>query len=179
MKTLVLIFSIFLVLSCKNGNNTDIKSIDSPIKTVVKDDILNITLHFKTSEDDAFELFFVDDHPDTSFSESKKLVRNIKGSDTYQVVTFSLPEQVFPYHLRLDIGDNSTQQETPVEIKSIRFQLNANTFEIDGAIMDSFFQPNAFLEPSYNGYLRQIRDGKYDPFLVAKPILIKKMELEL
>lgn len=179
IKRAVLVFSILVFFSCKDEKKSMNTPIDTVIEKVVKDDILTITLEVRIEEDDKFEIYYVDDLPENGFSADKRLANYIKGGDDYQLVTFALPKKVWPYNLRFDLGDNNNKYETPVEIKSITFKYNNNVFEIDKSIMDSFFQPNAYLEPTTNGYSRKAVDGKYDPFLITKPVLIKKMELEL
>lgn len=179
IKRAVLVFSILLFFSCKDEKKSMDAPVDTVIEKVVKDDVLTITLEVRTEQDDKFEIYYVDDLPENGFSADKRLASYIKGGNDYQLITFTLPNKIWPYNLRFDIGDNNNKYETPVEIKSITFKYNGNIFEIDKSIMDSFFQPNVYLEPITDGYLRKIVDDKYDPFLIAKPILIKKMELEL
>ena len=58
--------------------------------------------------------------------------------------------------------------------------LNENVINIDSKTLEVFFQPNIYLERVSNGiYLRKAMNGKYDPFLISKPILDKKIEIEL
>lgn len=179
MKRAILIFSVLLIFSCKDEKKSGSEPVGTPSQNMVKDDILTITMKVRTKEDDKFEIYYVDDFPENSFSADKRLASYVKGSEDYQSLTFTLPKEIWPYHLRFDLGDNNNKYETPVEIKSISFKLNNNNFEIDSSIIENFFQPNAYLEPTANGYSRKVVDGKYDPFLLAKPILIKKIDLEL
>lgn len=179
MKKTVFIFTILLIFSCKDEKKSSIAPVDVSSENVAKDDILTITLDVRTKEDDKFEIYYVDDFSENGYSADKRLAVYVKGNKDYQSITFTLPKEVWPHQLRLDLGENNNKYETPVEIKSIRFKLNNNNFELDGPTIESFFHPNAYMEPITNGYSRKVVDGKYDPFLIAKPVLIKKMELEL
>lgn len=180
MKKAVLIFMAILSFSCKDKvNNKETTTIEAPKEEVIKDDVIKIILEVKIQEDDKIELFYVDDSPEGSFSGDKRLASYIKGSEDFQLIEFKLPKDVIPYNFRIDLGDNGNKHETDVEVKSIKLQLNENTIEIDNTILDSFFQPNEFLQKTDFGYSRHVVDGKYDPFVLSKPVLIKKMELEL
>lgn len=187
MKKIILAALVMLVISCKNDKkqNTEgeqkIDKTDNRSKEVVskEDNILTLTMSFKVLEDDKFELYYIDDSIDGVFNSEDRLAVYIKGNRDFQTIEFKLPEHSLPYMFRLDLGDNVNKYETPIEIRSVKLELNGNTIDIDDTIMDSFFQTNVYLQKTNGGYLRKIVDGKYDPFLLAKPVLIKKMELEL
>lgn len=179
MRKAVLIFLILLSFSCKDENKPKTDSVNSTSEKAIKDDVLTITLDVRIKEDDKFELFYVDDFTEGGFTGDKRLATYIKPNNDFQTIEFKLPKDVFPYNFRIDLGDNVNKFETLVEIRSIKLQLNGNIIEIDSSIVDSFFQPNVFLQKTEHGYSRKVVNGKYDPFLLAKPILIKKMELEL
>lgn len=180
MKKAVLILIAIICFSCKDETkNKESQIVETPKEVVVKDNTLSIILDVKVKEDDKLELYYVINSPEDGFSRDNRYATYIKGNNEFQKIEFKLPKDVFPYKLRLDLGDNGNKYETNIEIKSITLQLNNNTIEIDHTTMDSFFQPNVYLQKTDNGYSRKVVDGKYDPFLLAKPVLIKKMELEL
>ena len=180
MKKTVLILIVIICFSCKDeSKNKESQIVETPKEVVVKDNIFILKLDIKANEDDKFELYYVANSPEEGFSRENRTATYIKGNKEYQTVEFKLPKDVFPYKLRIDLGDNGNKYETNIEIKSIKLQLNDNTIEIDQTTMDSFFQPNVYLQKTDNGYSRKVVDGKYDPFLLAKPVLIKKMEIEL
>lgn len=179
MKYVILLLTILLVFACKNERTPNKNTIENKKETIVNDDVLSITIEVRTKEADKFELYYTDDLPESGFTADKRIAVYTPGGDDFQTLTFTLPNEVWPYKLRLDLGENNNKYETPVEIKSIIFKLNSNSFVIDSSIMGSFFDTNAYIEPISNGYNRKVLEGKYDPFLVAKPVLIKKMEIEL
>lgn len=180
MKKTLIILTIILCYSCKDeSKNKEIQRVETPKTEVVKDGVLKIILNVKVKEDDKFELYYIDDSPEGTYSVDKRLAIYTKAADDFQAIEFKLPKEAFPYNFRIDLGDNENRFESDVEIKSINLILNENIIEIDNTLIDSFFQPNVYLQKTENGYSRNITEGKYDPFLTARPLLIKKMELEL
>lgn len=187
MKNPILIFLVILIFSCKNDKKHDVedqKEIQQTEKqevenVLIEDNVFILTMFVKVFEDDKFELYYVDDSIDGNFNSKNRLAVYVVGSNEFQTIQFKLPENSLPYKFRIDLGDNGNKYETNIEIKSITLQLNGNTIELDHTTMDSFFQPNVYLQKTDTGYSRKVVDGKYDPFLLAKPVLIKKMELEL
>ncbi|MDX1772977.1 hypothetical protein [Oceanihabitans sediminis] len=186
MKKLILVILVMLAVSCKNDKNQNIneeqktKQTENSNKEVVlkEDNILTVTMSVKVLEDDKFELYYVDDSIDRSFNSEDRIAVYVQANNNFQTIEFKLPEYSLPYKFRIDLGDNSNKHESNVEIKSVTLQLNQFTIDIDDATMDSFFQPNKYLQKINGGYTRKIVDNKYDPFLLAKPVLIKKIELE-
>ncbi|PIV92783.1 MAG: hypothetical protein COW44_12960 [Flavobacteriaceae bacterium CG17_big_fil_post_rev_8_21_14_2_50_33_15] len=175
MKKIVCLFLILFAVSCKNdrqnNNHTPIK------KAEIKDNLFKVNMNIKVDENDKFQLFYIDDSLEGSFSPEKRLAIDVNASDSPQDIQFTLPEKVFPYKFRLDLGENNI--ETTVEINEIKLQFNNEEILIDKLVLERFFQPNIYLEKTDKGYLRKIVDGRCDPFLISTPLLNKKMELEL
>lgn len=179
MKKIILACLIVLSFACKNEEKKAIETEKPVKKEVVKDNIFRVFINIRVSEDDKFELYYVGDTPDGNFNVNERVAKYIKGSDDFQVVELSLPENIFPYKFRIDLGDNINKYETDIEIKSIIIQLNKEKIEIENELLSSFFQNNVYLEKTPLGYKRKSVDNRYDPFLISTPLLIKKIELEL
>lgn len=182
MKTKLLLLALLVCFSCNDGKK---KESDEPTETkeakieIVKDDILKVTMDFKVTQDDKFELYYSENDIGVNFGPNDRLAQYVKANDDYQSITFNLPKDIFPSNFRIDLGDNPIKNETPVEIMSIKIEWNGNVIDIDNSLISSFFQPNAYLQQTETGYERKVINDKYDPFLLVKPVLIKKMELEL
>lgn len=182
MKRTIFLLILLLSVSCnesKKQETNEQNGIKETKSEVLKDDILKVKLEFKATQDDKFELYYSENESSANFSPNDRLAQYVKASNEFQNVEFKLPKKVFPSNFRIDLGDNPIMNESPVEIKSITLEWNGHLIVIDNSLLSSFFQPNAYLQPNEMGYSRTVIDGKYDPFLLAKPVLIKKMEIEL
>ncbi|MFI0429724.1 hypothetical protein [Mariniflexile sp. HMF6888] len=175
MKKIICLFLILFAVSCKNDKQNN--NYTPRKKAEIKDNLFKVSMNIKVDENDKFQLFYIDDSPEGSFSQEKRLTININGSDSLQDVQFTLPEKVFPYKFRVDLGENNV--ETIVEINEIKLQYNNESILIDKLVMERFFQPNIYLEKTDKGYLRKTIKGRCDPFLLSTPLLNKKIELDL
>lgn len=143
-----------------------------------KDDILRVYFTIKTSEDDKFQLLFIDDTSEGKYDAKKRLQQAAKGQDELQTLKFEFPKKVLPYKFRIDLGEKG--YETVLNIHKIRLELNDNEIEIDSSTMDRYFQKNLYIETEdWLNFKRNKVSGKYDPFLTSKAFLIKKIEMEL
>lgn len=181
MKGTILLLVLLLGFSCNESKKQE-EGVKSEIKKekteISKDNILKIKLQFKATQEDKFELYYSEYETNVNFGVNDRLAQYVKASDEFQTLEFNLPKDMFPSNFRIDLGDNPLKNESPIEIKSILLEWNGHVITIDHALISSFFQPNAYLQPNDTGYYRKVINGKYDPFLLAKPILIKKMEIE-
>ena len=83
-----------------------------------------------------------------------------------------------PYNFRIDIGSNDNQKE--IIIQSISIEYNNKNIIIDKESIHIFFDINEYID--YNkidGRVSVVEvNGRKDPFIIAKPILLKKIEIE-
>lgn len=185
MRYICLILTLLFAFSCKQGDNKkgNIKEIDNQvvsIKKQTKDNRFKVILNLKITENNRIDLFYIGDNPESGFNDKELVSKNILADNDFQVVELELPKNVLPYQFRIDLGDNAQKVETTVEIDYIKLIFNNNVIEINSQTLDVFFQPNIYLEKVSNGvYLRQTVNGKFDPFLISKAILNKKIEIEL
>lgn len=178
MKRIVIIFLMLSAVGCKNKNQStrDIEIQETIKEEVKRNNQFKVIMDVTVKEDDKFQLFYIDDSSEGTFTPEKRVVFNLKGGDSPQKIQFTLPEKVLPYKFRLDLGENNI--ETIILINEIKLQYNNEKIVIDSLVLERFFQPNIYLQKTENGYLRKIIEGRCDPFLLATPLLIKKMELE-
>ncbi|WP_405294441.1 hypothetical protein [Algibacter sp. Ld11] len=182
MKKAVLILILTLSFACKNETKKEVESTIEKTETTVKninDNIFKIEIEAKVTEDDKFDVFYVADDPNGSFSSKSMISKRVKGSKDYQRITFELPKDILPYKLRIDLGDNGSKNLSDISIKSFNLTLNDKKIEIDNATAKAFFVPNVYMVKKDLGYGRRVIDGKYDPFLVSTALLNQKIELEL
>ncbi|WP_296315258.1 hypothetical protein [Winogradskyella sp. UBA3174] len=181
MKKIILMIIICLV-SCKEEKSLKLEELDKFEKeeVIVKDeDVFKVVLSIKIKENDRLDLFYTGEFPDDEFNEYERLGKDVKGSNEFQIIEFNLPEGVLPYKFRIDLGKNSNRHQTQVDIEWINLEFNDNKINIKNLVLKSFFHPNIYLEQNDDGYLRKTVADKFDPFIVSKPVLNKKIELEL
>lgn len=162
-----------IFLSCKVETKKEIVKIEQNNFEIHIDAIVPI--------DDVFEIFYLNEDlsKEVKFSEKQKIRKNIIGSKIIQRITFKLPEHAQFYQFRVDLGNNKNQKE--ITIKSITLSNMNNSILINTDLIKIFFLLNKFIDLNdFNGKMKfkHIKQKK-DPYIIAKPILIKKIELEL
>ncbi|MBN8640956.1 MAG: hypothetical protein J0L86_04010 [Flavobacteriales bacterium] len=137
MKTkfsVALLILIGFFTSCK-----DEKSIDN-LKVVTPEEVdtsFKVTLKAIVKKQDDFALFYTEDGS-INFFDVKPIWMGVKPSETEQDITFSLPEDVYPTQLRLDLGLNKDQED--IIIKGITFSYKGKKFEAMGANFFNYFR---------------------------------------
>lgn len=181
MKYYILILAICLI-SCKNDNNKETKKdeqeiVDTKEAVVADENIFKIHLNLTVEKDDIFEVYYTSDSVEEKFSAKKKVRKKITGNSQVQEVVFELPVDVLPYNFRIDLGQN--KELSSLMIHHIKLELNGEFIDIDQSLIKSFFAFNQFIEHE-NGHfsLKEVK-GKWDPFMISKAVLIKKIEIEL
>jgi len=171
----VLLVSFF---SCKNQSKEE-NPLGIPWRqSSLKADTLSICLKVKVTNDDRFQLFYIESEEQQEFSDMRRLYIDLKAGDNFQDVCFKLPTFAPPFAFRIDIGER--RNEEPIQLKKMIISLDDRQITIDQFNSHRYFEPNIYAV-AINGesYLRQTVDEKYDPFIVSSKFLIKKIELEL
>ncbi len=129
----LLIACLFVFVGCKN-ENTDTSNPVSQVEETVKQ--FKVTVSFIASKKDDFCLLYTEDNT-VNFGENG-VWKSIEGSEKEQKVEFELPVDVFPTHLRLDLGIKPDQSD--VTLKSVILEYNGNKKEIVGQELGMFFR---------------------------------------
>lgn len=112
--SLIITCLVFTTLfSCKENKETDQNNPQSV--EVVKEDFFKVTLDVVVKKDDNFHLYFTEDGS-ILFNEEKSVWNQIKGSDKPQTVVFTLPKDVLPTAIRLDLGYGVNPLQSEIEI---------------------------------------------------------------
>jgi hypothetical protein len=160
------------VISCKNEDKK--QSEDGQNQDVaVQTDAFRVVLTLVAKKDDDFCLLYTQDG---SISFKDGVWQNIKGSDGDQTVEFSLPENVFPTQLRMDLGKNQNE----ILLKSIKFEYKGKTREVTGYESGIFFRadPSTCTYDATSGVIRAIvKDGKPQPISLypSEAVLAKEL----
>jgi hypothetical protein len=120
------------VLSCKDTAKDESKDIDTTVESI---NTFKVTAKVIVKKDDDFCLLYTQDG---SIDFKDGVWQVVKGSENEQTVEFSLPEDVFPTQLRLDLGRNKEQED--ILIKSVKFEYLGNERELVGAQIGAFFR---------------------------------------
>ena len=167
----VIICLIFL--SCKTDTKEN--------RSIIDQNIFKIHIDTIVLKDDIFGVFYL--HEDLSeivkFNEKNKVRKKVVGSEKIQKVTFDLPKDARKYQFRIDLGNNKNRQK--IVIKSITLSFGNHNILITNDLIKSFFILDRYVDfNEINGTveLKNIEQKKV-PFITAKPILIKRIALEL
>ncbi|WP_123812054.1 hypothetical protein [Mangrovimonas sp. DI 80] len=171
MRLFFLIFCFVFFYSCKSEKK-ETKAIEAPNNSFVINDEVEGNLYFEiilevlVTKDDKFHLFYKDLN-DTEYSSERVVERIVKGSENLQTIVFSIPEEVIPNGLRLDVGVNFSQE--PIFLKNLKIRYDKKEFYFNDGKFEQLFRPNKFI--SYDSLdqiiFTQSIDGIYDPNFVS------------
>jgi len=135
MKSKFFFISLFLiVISCQDkANNQE----NGGQNEEVEANSFKVLLNIVVKKNDDFCLLYTENE---SLNFNDGVWKGIKGMETEQIVEFSLPTDVFPTQLRLDLGKNQDQED--ILIKSVKFEYAGNVRELRGAEIGLFFRPD-------------------------------------
>jgi len=130
---------------------------------------LKVILTAKVFKDDVFQLLYWE-RAEKKFKIENSVRTKVKGDDQFQEIVFELPTLTDLYRFRLDIGENSKQQE--VVIKNIEFNTRAGNNNFSTSRFDKLFEPNKYIKVVGEGEYRGISgiSGErsfYDPYFVS------------
>lgn len=113
------ILAIFIISMSFIGCKDDKKVEEENAPKV--DNFLKVSFDLIIKKDDDIHLYYTEDGT-LNFNEKNSIWVHISGSDAIQKVTFNLPEDIIPTHLRADFGAGVNEQQSDVDIKS--FEMN-------------------------------------------------------
>lgn len=134
MKKSILLFFVLsaMFVACKGDNNQE-----KEVK--VKKPVFNIALDLLIKKDDSLQVFYCEDG-DEEFHGAKTVWSSVKGNEDFQEILFSLPEDVLPTKLRIDVSNNKNQD--PIEVKGITLKYIDKTFQAKDTMFFQYFIPN-------------------------------------
>lgn len=121
-----------MFISCKDDKEQE-KEVE------VKKPVFNIALDLLIKKDDSLQVFYCEDG-DIEFNGAKTVWSGIKGNENFQQIIFSLPEDVLPTKLRIDVSKNKNQD--PIEFKSVTLNYLDKTFQAKDTMFFQYFIPN-------------------------------------
>lgn len=174
MKVKIVIATCFLatifLISCKE----DKKNVEN--EKVEKTKTFDVVLNMLVKKDDNFQLFYTEDSQINNFDDKKSIWITVKGSETPQDITFSLPEDVIPTNLRVDLGNNSKQE--PMGLNSFKMNYYNKTYVLkDSLILRNFVIGDQLIYDKKTSILtpNQGKQPIYDPLLYPQSNLSEEI----
>ncbi|RZJ33259.1 MAG: hypothetical protein EOO51_14485 [Flavobacterium sp.] len=138
MKTKFIAFFALCAITlagCKNEKSVDDLDV---VKPEVVDDTFKVDLKVIVAKDDDFALFYTEDG--TTDFKNEPLWTKVKGNPQEQDIVYTLPKDVFPTQLRLDLGLKEDQSD--VTLKSVTLEYKDKKRVIAGPELAVFFRPD-------------------------------------
>lgn len=130
-------------------------------------------------EKDDMVLLYYNEDTAQKFDLQNSLRLQIKGSDSHQIIIFTLPKGRYASKIQLDISDKKTQSK--VEIRKIMFFEGKGSFTISKQELSEYFYPNNYIELNNltgDFYCKTITENsleKYNPYFVSTPKMIEAL----
>lgn len=177
IRLIILGFAFLSLVSCKDDKP---KGEAQPAAQEVKnEDFLKVSFDLIVKKDDNMHLYYTQDET-INFDEKNSLWVPVKGSDNVQELTFNLPKDVFPTHLRVDLGYGKNEQQSDIELKSFRMKYGEKTFEVKDTIIFNYFYPNkdnTVVVPKTAILKRKSKDQGSGPMLYPHEPLTNQLKL--
>lgn len=185
IKKRLVIFILGFLISCNCKNKSEEKQVEDKLlqslvrKGVDNKDLKNtflVILNVLANKNDNFQLFYTEDYM-LSFNEDQSIIKLISGANDYQNIVFTLPSNVLPDRLRIDVGSNRNQKV--IKIKSLLFRYNDKEVFIPSELISKLLVPNEFVnyrlgEDTYNLLTLNVEDKTiYDPAFTCSPEFVR------
>jgi len=128
-----LLSGLFLLCGCKGDRGVQTFNI------LDEGPVFRVTLQATVKNDDRFSVYYTTDGS-TNFSKNAPIWTKVNGSANSQRITFSLPENLIPSQLRIDLGHNA--QQGPIHLEKVRLSYKTKAIEFPGTLIFSYFRPD-------------------------------------
>jgi hypothetical protein len=141
------------------------------IKCSVDKQLLNVEviLTAKVEHDDVFQVLYWE-KGEEKFKIENSVRTKVNASAVFQEIKFKLPNLTDLYKLRLDIGEDSNQQN--IIIQSFKFKSAKGENEFNANEFNQMFLPNKYIKLNFEGSYTGFSGDKnqksfYDPYFVS------------
>lgn len=135
-KIFALLLLVITTISCKDEAKKDDNGQQNQ-EVATPDNTFKVSLNVVVKKNDNFCLLYTEDGS-TNFKEG--IWKEVKAAENGQIVEFSLPKDIIPSQLRLDLGMNKDQE--PIVINSFQMNYSNNEFKIPGNQFWIYFNPD-------------------------------------
>lgn len=165
-----------MLIACKNEKTADkIETAENK-----KNDGLKISLTLIAPLEDSLQVYYTEDEYG-DYNDMNSVWSVIKGNDSTQTAVFEIPEDVYPTHLRLDLGQNKDQKE--IQIKEFAMEFQGKKFQVKDTLFFQYFQPVNQIDWDRKNAIAKIvtpegqkHDPSFNPRETLKEELKKLME---
>lgn len=169
----LLIAGVFLLAlgSCKEENKEEQTMVEA-----VPAETFDVDLSLVVKQDDSLQLFYRDESM-ADYEEQNSVWAAVQGSDMAQKISFKLPEDIVPEHIRLDFGKNSKQD--PIEVKEFSMKYYDKVFQVKDTMFYQYFIPNEQIEWDRKAAVAKpiVKEGTvYDPLFYPRGTLDLEIE---
>jgi hypothetical protein len=168
MKSIFFILLATLFTNCKNKKSND--NVDQ-VKTVTLQSSVKLVLDMIVPKDDIFQLFYTLDGT-ANFNEQMSIRLIVDGSNLSQKLIFELPEDLKITRLRIDVGENSEQDQ--MQINSFYIKNFDKIFELTGNEFFRYFgaSEEITIDPTNSTFTAKLIREPYDPVFYQKDDLL-------
>lgn len=179
IKSFIAIFALLAFTSCKKDAEKKEGTTETAITNQEVDkNLLKVSFDLIVKKDDNMHLYYTEDGT-INFDEKKSIWMPVKGSENVQEVSFKLPENVLPTHLRVDFGYGKNEAQSDVELKAFRLKYLDKMFEAKDTMIFNYFYPNKenTVVPSKTAVLqRKSKDQPNGPILYPHAPLTEELK---
>lgn len=129
------------LLSCKDDKKSGVEN-NVEKKEIQDEKMFKITFELKVKEGENLHLYYVEDGS-LNFNEKNSIWRKIEGSKDFQEVVFTLPEEIMPTAIRIDLGYGKNLEQSPVDLKKFKISYFGKTIEANDGMIFDYFYPTA------------------------------------
>lgn len=140
MKKIILLLLFTSLFSCKNETKNE-ENLVTAEKEVFDKTLMRVVFKIIAEKDDKACLFYTEDGT-INFEDKKSIWADVKGSKNQQELVFTLPKDVLPTQLRIDLGRGVNPEQTYYDIKGFRIEYLDKKFEVDNTNVFNYFYAN-------------------------------------
>ena len=172
----ILVLLTLVLVSCKEKKsaNREEQSVKKNTADLYYSDDFYIMLKAKVVKEDEFQIFYKQNISE-SYMEDRSATIKISPNSEFQNVEFILPNDVYPYNLRLDLGMNSDQ--VSIQIKHITLGYKDQNFKIEAKDITRYFTLNEGVQILPDSTTFFLKTHKRENNIVYDPHLTGKAEL--